>query len=87
MNGRTYVVHEAGQRQFGRSSAAADGFLSLDQQDGAAGLSDGNRGSQTIGSAANHNYVVFLAGEGHECPAKRSQNAFAFTGCAQSIIS
>src|SRR5207245_7154716 len=81
INGGADVVDKAGQRQFRRARAAADGFVSLDQKNRAARLGHGNGGGETVRSAANHDRVVFLAGEGPEFR-RRSMNerSRAFSG-------
>ncbi len=48
MNGRADVVDEAGQRQFGRAHAAADGLVGLEDDDLASGLRQHDGRAQAV---------------------------------------
>jgi hypothetical protein len=57
VHGRTHIVHEAGQCEFRRSGAASDGWLSLEDDDLAAGLRENDGRSQTVRSRANDDRI------------------------------
>lgn len=61
MHGGTYVVQETGQRQFTRARSTTDAFLCFQHEDGSAGASKNDRGSQSIRAGADDDAIVFAS--------------------------
>jgi hypothetical protein len=57
MDRRADVVAESRKRQLGGSRSAADRVLRLDDQDGASGLRERNRGGETVRPRADDDCV------------------------------
>src|SRR5262245_31291779 len=58
MDGRTDVMHKAGERQGGGARPTADGVLGLVDPHRTPGARQGNGRSQTIGTGTDHNGIV-----------------------------
>ncbi len=57
MDGRAEVVDKAGQRQFARTRAAAEGGLRFEHADAATGLREGYGGGQAVRARADHHGI------------------------------